>query len=152
MGADFLLAFIPYPKMTDERSKQIDAIIDGLTYDDVMECADCLGWNDCDDDNECLNDDDNECLNDGGNECLNDVRDQLKKIFNHYDDMGEYRDTNTCLIRGYWYLFAGGMSWGDNPSDVFGDILAVTYIAPLYEQLDVWASEDYEIRKRTSGM
>lgn len=136
MGADFLLAFIPYPKMTDERSKQIDAIIDGLTYDDVMECADCLGWNDCDDDNE----------------CLNDVRDQLKKIFNHYDDMSEYRDTNTCLIRGYWYLFAGGMSWSDNPSDVFGDILAVTYIAPLYEQLDVWASEDYEIRKRTSGM
>ena len=128
MGADFLLTYIPYPKMTDERRKDIDAIINALTFEDVEGCAYHLNWDDYDDDDE----------------CLDAIKSRLNEIFDSYEYMAKFRTTNVCRIRGSEYLFAGGMSWGDSPSGVFDDITAIVIIEPLYKQLNTWALEKTE--------
>ena len=131
MGADLLLAFIPYPKMTEERQNQIGAIIDALTFEDIEEYVECDTRH-------------GDVETDGRDAVLTDIKNDIRRIFDEYEQMPSSRSVGMVTIRGYTYLFTGGLSWGDSPSDVFDDITMLTQIDPIYRQLESWAVADYQ--------
>ncbi|MCK9341940.1 MAG: hypothetical protein M0P37_09365 [Synergistaceae bacterium] len=129
MGADFLLTFIPYPELTEDRRATIEATIDALAFEDIKEYINYTGMADE------WDDDDQESV-------VNEIRQCVRKIVAEYSEMYRWRGTSLASIRGCRYLFAGGMSWGDSPSEEYDDISMLVCIDPIYQHLKAWALED----------
>jgi hypothetical protein len=96
MGADLLLVAVPYePKLdwTPRVARLTDAQVDDI--------ADAQGWN-----------------GDGENH-----REAVLAACAAWQTAvdEDYRDVTTLDLGGLTYALAGGMSWGDDPSEAWGD-------------------------------
>ncbi|MDD4052061.1 MAG: hypothetical protein PHR28_09215 [candidate division Zixibacteria bacterium] len=126
MGAEFLLSYIPYPVLTDDRRATIEATIDALTFENINEYADNAGVDDYD----------------TNEEVVAEVQQRLRRVFSVYADMEHYRTTTTLHLCKRRYLFAGGMSPGDSPTEEFDDLWMLYLVDKIYRQLEAWMLED----------
>lgn len=125
MGADFLLLYIPYPKMTEERKTVLKELVSSLVADDFV------------------------CGEDFDDEELEYQKDSLIGYIDDFDVLDHYRDTSVMYPcpDGVCYLATGGMSWGDAPTDSYSTIEAFINVDKVIDLLMVFAKEDAVIRR-----
>ena len=116
MGADFLLALCPYPVMTKARKDELFAIIDSLTQSDFSGDSD---------------------------EGIGDLKELLRVIINHFDNLVGYRTCTTFKVPGStWYIASGGTSRGDDPTDEYWELCMICEVDKLIDALEKFAKED----------
>lgn len=130
MGADLILCYAEVPKpFTDDTVGALRALAANppkIVFDTVVEnCG--------------LENEDNE------EDLKDDVTDKLRAAVDtvfveYYHQEGMHREMNTLEIRGREYIFTGGMSWGDSPSDVYEDVWMAGMLSELLEK----AREEFE--------
>jgi len=112
MGADFIYAWIPNCDITEERRKELDAIVEAVTefpdFEDSLEA-----WK--------------------GR--LNDALDSL-------DGGSREVSVLELPGADYSVLLTGGMSWGDEPTDAMRCFSAIGDCNELFEKLAEWARAD----------
>jgi len=132
MGADFLCTSMPYAKITLEREQELKDIVDALNDDDDNSDVAFLRET---------------TLGVGDDEPLDDIKKRLHEAVRimEWDDPVEYRAIAICGWDGmdYEVILTGGMSWGDEPTDVFEDITILSGCEPIYKKLLQWAREDF---------
>jgi hypothetical protein len=128
MGADFLLAFVPYCKITPEREQILRGILNNLAIGDLSDALEWKGSFAYDFDNE--------------EEELKSARETAIQAFEEYIDGENSRDVTWLIIGGVKYLFSGGMSYGDSPTTAFDYIMFLSQVEPVWEKLEDWSRED----------
>ncbi len=115
MGADFLLTAIPKFKRTKERQKQLLKILDTINFGD----------------------DDEDSMGHSKQSYIDSINDFFS------NDFTDYRDCTTMEFNDIPYIFTGGMSWGDEPTDSFF-IINILYDLFCSFEDDAGGSELYE--------
>ena len=114
MGADFTLATFPYFDMTDDRRERFRELIVNLPASETDEFQDWYGLNDEESYNleELLEDIESSCS----------VVGRETTTITTYNDKGERYELNVT----------GGMSWGDDPTDVYGAFNRAAFFDSVY--------------------
>lgn len=126
MGADFLLAYMPAFKPTKKRIKELHKIVDSIPFDDDSDYNEIHGIE------------------------LNYDKESYHNKIDEILDLQNRRDTGTIYIDNKPYIFTGGMSWGDEPTESFDVIESVYRILEatgndnLFEK---WLKEDWKKKK-----
>ncbi len=123
MGADLILAYAEVPEpFTDDTVGKLralaanppnllfDMVVDRLEYDDEADSR-------------------------------ADVTDRLRTAVDvvfveYYHRGGMHRELVTIAIRDREYIFTGGMSWGDLPSDVYEDVCMAAMLSEMLIKRD----------------
>ena len=129
MGADFLLIALPNFKRTTARKKELLKLIDAKLY--------------FEDDDE---DDTKTLVVDMPRDTAMSVIDTFFEKYFHQN-----RDVTEMSFDNKSYLFSGGMSWGDSPSDSFEVMNEIINITEYLEDdlFDRWFTEDLTSKKNT---
>ena len=114
MGADFTLATFPYFDMTDDRRERFRELIVNLPASETDEFQEWYGL----DDEESYNSE--ELLEDIESSCS--VVGRETTTITTYNDKGERYELNVT----------GGMSWGDDPTDVYGAFNRAAFFDSIY--------------------
>tara|TARA_R100000008_G_scaffold57562_1_gene35594 strand:+ start:71 stop:463 length:393 start_codon:yes stop_codon:yes gene_type:complete len=128
MGADFTLAKTPVFRMTEDRKKVLTEELSNLTQQDYENLRGELFWDD-------------ESDTEIQEACL----DAIEQVMN----LGEPRDC--CTDWEYnengermMFLYTGGMSWGDSPTDNY-DLVSSLYYVPVADTIERFAVEDCKV-------
>ena len=113
MGADFTLATFPYFDMTDDRRERFRELIVNLPASETDEFQEWYGLDDEDYSLEQL-------LEDIESSCS--VVGRETTTITTYNDKGERYELNVT----------GGMSWGDDPTDVYGAFNRAAFFDSIY--------------------
>ena len=118
MGCDLILYILPACEMNDEREKELYAIIDGTPQEDRPEYF----------------------AYDSQEEGVT----HLKDILASYNEYYGRRDVVCCMRLGgkCEWLFAGGMSWGESPSEAADDFSMIEDWPGIYAKLEEYACTD----------
>lgn len=120
MGADFTLATFPYFDMTEDRRERFRELIMNLP---ASETDEFLEWYDLDEE-DCFHNDlcsiPNDLLEDIESSCSTVSRETT--TITTYNDKGERYELNVT----------GGMSWGDDPTDVYGAFNRAAFFDSVY--------------------
>ena len=120
MGADFTLATFPYFDMTEDRRERFRELIMNLP---ASETDEFLEWYDLDEE-DCFHNDlcsiPNDLLEDIESSCS--VVGRETTTITTYNDKGERYELNVT----------GGMSWGDDPTDVYGAFNRAAFFDSVY--------------------
>lgn len=121
MGADFLLAYLPYCDVTEERGKVLNDIVNGLSEKDIEDVGNWTSWED-----------------------LVEAKEVIQDYIETYKDnnFSGRRDVTWLTLGGCRYYFSGGMSWGDSPTDAYDVIMILSQISPIFDTLEKWCRED----------
>ena len=114
MGADFTLATFPYFDMTDDRRERFRELIVNLPASETDEFQDWFGL---DGDEDCSLED---LLDDIESACS--VCSRETSTITTYNDKGERYELNVT----------GGMSWGDDPTGVYGAFNRAAFFDSVY--------------------
>jgi hypothetical protein len=73
-------------------------------------------------------------------EVLEEVQDILLGAVNtvfveFFHQEGMHREMDVLEIRGHKYIFTGGMSWGDGPTDVYDDVWRAGLVSSHLEEM-----------------
>jgi hypothetical protein len=137
MGADFILSSIPACNLDEARVKRLNEIIDGLEQADLEDAA--YTALDCE-------------IKDATDEDWGKCRDRLRQAVSELVDADGRREVASICYEGMAYpmLFSGGMSWGDDPTEIGREFDLINGCDPLYMQLHEWAIDDHKPKgKRT---
>ena len=115
MGADFTLATFPYFDMTEDRRERFRELIVNLPASETDEFQDWYGL----DDEESYNLE--ELLEDIESSCS--VVGRETTTITIYNDKGERYELNVT----------GGMTWGDDPTDVYGAFNRASFFESIYD-------------------
>jgi hypothetical protein len=121
MGADMLLASLPDAEITEERKRRLQEIVNGPTGDEL------IGQ-----DLQVAPDD------------PQGIRETLHHHVELFAEATSRRDVARLRLphMPYGMLFTGGMSWGDDPTELFDTFDVLAGIEPVFAQLEQWARED----------
>lgn len=113
MGADFLLAYVPIPDDFNEVRQRINELSDDKCL--ALQMSAMYGYE-----------------RDGAyvasDVVAEDIRDYLREAVDILEDLsneGIYRSCVVLNIGGHLYAFTGGMSWGDDPTNMFTPFTAL---------------------------
>lgn len=114
MGADFCVAGVPVFEATPQRLHELSAIIDRLT-----EAAFAENWP-------------------PRANTLAEWREELHEAVAIFDGIEDLREVS----RWYDWWFAGGMSYGDDPTESYTRLAVIHDCDPLMEKLLDWSKSD----------
>lgn len=118
MGADFLLFAVPDCKLTEERTKILQGMIDALPNEELDPS--------------------------GRDEDEGTVRDRLRSALKWLTDAEGLHEVGSyhwdCM--SYPMIFSGGESWGDYPTDACAELLTIGNCDMLWNKLAEWAKQD----------
>ena len=122
MGADFIHAICPLPKVTDDIKKEINYRIDGLDEDSIDEVLNTFhhDWEGH------VEDRIENALQENHLFKLDSLKETFKKEL--ADEMineaieeiiycNDRRDIGHLFLEGRWWVISGGMSWGDDTTE-----------------------------------
>jgi hypothetical protein len=130
MGADFTFTSIPYAELTPDRVDELNAVVDALneTEDDSD-----VGW-----------------LREiifGDERSLDDIKKRLRQAIAVVSDdrIVYHRETGIgrWVPMDYDVILTGGLSWGDDPTEIFYDINLLANCPQIEQKLLEWAREDF---------
>lgn len=132
MGADFLLVGIPKCDLTPTRRAELEAMVKATPPENVPQGL--LERVCCSDE-----DHDGACYEEAQNMVLMSL-DTLQDAQNN----GCFRGMTSYVLPEWPYpmWFSGGMSWGDDPNDCYGDLEAICQWDAVWEKLAEYARED----------
>ena len=116
MGADMILAAVPAAELTEARKQELAQLIEGLPEDEAPD------WFDNADD----------------------WRGALNDAVEEYAECQGRRACTSLRLPGWecCYYFTGGMSWGDEPTDLMHSFDLICECNSLWNLLHEWALED----------
>ena len=115
MGADYLQTSVPDADITTERHLMLLKVVDEVHLPDMPEWLDDLA----------------------------DWKAELKAVVARLaEGMSGRRDVGCDHSGDVPLLVTGGMSWGDDPTEAFGDFDKINNCEPLRQLLSRWAKED----------
>ena len=128
MGADFTLAKTPVFTMTEDRKRILKEELSNLTPQDYENLRAELFWDD-------------ESDTEIQEACL----DAIEQVMNlgEPNDCGtdwEYNEKGEQMR----FLYTGGLSWGDSPTDNY-DLITSLYYIPVAETIERFAVEDCKV-------
>jgi hypothetical protein len=126
MGASFILHALPDVKnKTDERLTQMTEIIDNLSHDDLAILRyDCAILDEATDDS---------------------IKDALVDDLEDYwmlEDSGREHGSMHLPGCNLSYVFTGGSSWGDPPTELSDGFDLLSSCGQIFDQLKEWATAD----------
>lgn len=130
MGADLILAYAEVPKPFTEGTIGELRLLAGSPPPEIFEAVvEGCGLE----------------MEDDAAQLREDVTDRLKAAVDlvfveYYHQGGMHREMNVVEIRDREYIFTGGMSWGDTPSEVYNDV----YFAGLLSTALEKAKKEFE--------
>ena len=110
MGADLILAAVPYCAATKERVKQFREVLQEISDEEIVQAAHSSQWSDY-------------VVSDAARM----IREEIVQTFESGD---VDRQCVAICFQGMNYdmLIAGGMSWGEEPSDGYRDVEALSEV------------------------
>lgn len=125
MGCELALTYVPKAKLTEKRLNELKQTVASFSAENIEDWL-----------LECYEDD-----ADGVEQCRVDLRETVEELV---DILANWR--STCSFRledcPYDVLFAGGDTWGDDPSETFTHLARLAGCPPLWNKLLAWAKED----------
>ena len=122
MGADFLLYHCEYPVDWKKAEPIVNRRIEKLNNDVLDDVGENFFWSDIEDIKQEFEDDLKEedlwkLDNLSAMKVRHFVKDKVKEAVNELMDAGYRRDVAEVQLNDVLYLFSGGMSWGDTPTE-----------------------------------
>jgi hypothetical protein len=128
MGADLLLLALPKAKLTPQRKKELDAVIDKLTLEDDAVTFFI--------DQENLAEPEEDDL-------LAQVKGRVRAAVDAYEKFDDLRDvTFVSLAPNMHHYICGGISWGDSPTESFDSFRTLGTFSAVWDLLEKWAKAD----------
>jgi hypothetical protein len=124
MGADMTLQVLPHCRWTVDREIELTMLIHDAP-DDPDEFAEFLGI-----------DDPGYYADMWDINGILEYKEYLIYMLQDYFDFEFRRDVTMIYIHKQWYLVTGGMTWGDNPTDSYGDFEAFTNCNAVYDYFE----------------
>ena len=123
MGADLVLAALPAADLTAERRERLHAIVGGLSEQELQQ----------------LDPDDWDA--EGPEELRRKLHEHIAALHGP-DDRRDIVVLHAPLMP-YEMWVTGGMSWGDDPTDVYDCFCTLGACPAVWSQLQAWAREDW---------
>lgn len=120
MGADLCLVYAPLDLDYPQVAARFAALVEDPSplTDEANDL--CLAYDDDD-------------LEDQAQALLSDIALVLDATYHG----GWCRDITTCLLDGRWWVFTGGLSAGDEPTDSYNAVIALATLALTYDHWDL---------------
>ena len=136
MGADFLMSRFPRFEMTDERENEFEDTLQEILSDPNEE-VDFMDWF-------------MYAAEDGST--FQEVMGALSLINETADDCREAVAVRDFTEEGFAYVhYTGGMSWGDEPTEIFTYFNVAGFFPEIYELALTFAQQDYTMTALNSS-
>lgn len=127
MGSEFLLVYLPLSDISiGTRKQNLREIVDGLSEDDLSTFID-----------------ETAC------ETVEEARDLLRTELEEYPHLAHRRSCTMVSFEGLVYVFSGGMSYGDDPSESYTAMSRIATVDKVWDILKMWSTEDIRAFKET---